>query len=92
MSTDRQMATTDVYTSTELAPVDPLVQLAHCLRVRADTTASDADRQALAQHFGGLNGTAEAAGQRLWTYWRAAPSPTVTEFLAKEPKAKGGTA
>ncbi len=71
---------------------DPLAQLAHCLRVRPDTTATDPDREALAEHFRGLNGTAEAAGQRLWAYWKAAPSPTVSEFLAKEPKAKCGAA
>jgi len=71
---------------------DPLAQLAHCLRVRPGTTATDADNQALAEHFAGLNGTAETAGQRLWSYWRAAPAPTVGEFLAREPKAKGGAA
>jgi putative DNA primase/helicase len=71
---------------------DPLAQLGHCLRVRPDTTASDADRQALAKHFLGLTGTAEAAGQRLWSYWKAATVPTVTDFLAAESKAKGGAA
>jgi putative DNA primase/helicase len=72
--------------------LDPLVTLAHCLRAKPDTAASDEDRQALAKHFRGLNGTAEAAGERLWNYWRAAPTPSVTDFLAHEPKAKGGAA
>jgi hypothetical protein len=72
--------------------LDPLAQLAHCLRVRPETTATDSDKQALAKHFSGLNGTAGAASDRLWTYWRAAPAPTVGDFLAHEPKAKGGAA
>jgi putative DNA primase/helicase len=63
---------------------DPLAQLAHCLRARTGTTASDEDRQALAEHFRGLNGKSEATGQRLWSYWKAAPSPTVGDFLAAE--------
>jgi phage/plasmid-associated DNA primase len=69
---------------------DPLAQLAHCLRAKPDTTASDADKQALAEHFSRLNGAAESAGERLWNYWKAAPSPTVSDFLAREPKAKEG--
>ncbi len=68
---------------------DPLAQLAHCLRAKPGTMASDGDRDALAEHFRGLNGTAEAAGQRLWSYWRSAPAPTVGEFLAREPKPQG---
>jgi putative DNA primase/helicase len=63
---------------------DPLAQLAHCLRVRPDTAASDADRETLADHFRGLNGTATDAGVRLFTYWRGTPSPTVSDFLAAE--------
>ena len=70
--------------------VDPVAQLDHCLRAKLGTTATDADKHALAEHFRGLNGTAEAAGQRLWSYWRSAPSPTVGDFWAREPKAKGG--
>ena len=50
------------------------------------------NQQTLAEHFAKLNGTAEASGQRLWAYWKAAPSPTVAGFLASEPKAKGGAA
>jgi putative DNA primase/helicase len=63
---------------------DPLAQIGHCLRVRPDTTASDEDRQALAAHFSTLNGSAEATAQRLWTYWKGAPAPSVSEFLATE--------
>jgi len=47
---------------------------------------TDADKAALVEHFAGKNGKAEAVVQRLWAYWRAAPAPTVTEFLAREPK------
>jgi phage/plasmid-associated DNA primase len=68
--------------------LDFLAQLDHCLRVRPDSTASDEDRQALAEHFRGLNGTAEAAGQRLWDFWRSALAPTVGGFLASE---RGGS-
>jgi len=63
---------------------DPTAQIAHCLRVRPDTTVSDEDRQALVAHFSTLNGSAEATVQRLWSYWKAAPSPSVSEFLAGE--------
>jgi putative DNA primase/helicase len=63
---------------------DPQALLDHCVRVRPDTTVSDEDRQALAAHFSTLNGSAEATVQRLWSYWKAAPAPTVTEFLANE--------
>jgi len=65
---------------------DPLAALAHCIRVRAGTTATDADKAALVEHFSRLNGKADAVVQRMWAYWRAAPAPTVTEFLAREPK------
>lgn len=71
---------------------DPLATLAHCVRIRPDTTATDQDKAALAEHFKGLNGTAEAAGERLWNYWKAAPSPTVGEFLAHERRAERGRA
>lgn len=71
---------------------DPLAQLGHCLRAKPGTAASDADKQALADHFRGLNGTAEAAGVRLWDFWNATQIPTVGGFLAKEPKAKRGAA
>jgi putative DNA primase/helicase len=63
---------------------DPLAQIAHCLRVRPDTTVSDEDRQALVAYFSALNGSAEATVQRLWSYWKVAPSPSVSEFLANE--------
>lgn len=69
-------------------PIDPLAVLGHCLRTRQGTTATDADRAALAAHFAGLNGQAEAAGERLWTYWRSAPAPTVAGYLAAEPRQK----
>ena len=72
--------------------LDPLAPLGHCLRVRPGTAAPDADKQALAEHFRGLNGTATDAGVRLFTYWKATPVPTVGEFLAREPRAKGGAA
>ena len=74
---------------------DPLAQLAHCLRVRPGTTASDADRTALAAHFAGLNGEAEGAAQCLWEFWRADPAPTVTAWLERERRrqaARGDTA
>jgi len=67
-------------------PLDPLAVLAHCLRARPGTAPTAADETALAEHFAGLNGTSEAAGERLWSYWRTAPVPTVAGFLAAEPK------
>ena len=80
----RETASTPGYVTTPADAPDPAAQLAHCLRVRPDTSATDQDKAALEAHFSGLNGTAEAAGERLWTYWKAAPSPTVGEFLARE--------
>jgi P4 family phage/plasmid primase-like protien len=69
-----------------LTPPDPMAQIRHCLRVRPGTSATDADEQALVEHFSRLNGTAEATAQRLWTYWKAALAPTVSGFLAIETK------
>jgi phage/plasmid-associated DNA primase len=45
-------------------PPDPLALLEHCLRARLGTTATDGDRQALAAHFRGLNGTAFRGGSQ----------------------------
>jgi hypothetical protein len=69
--------------------IDPLETLSHCLRVRPTTTASDADREALAAHFRTLNGKSEATAARLFDYWRKAPAPTVGAFLATETRAQG---
>jgi len=69
---------------------DPLAQLAHCLRVRPGTTATDADREALAEHFRTLNGTAEPAAQRLFDFWRADPAPSVAAFLEREKRTAKG--
>jgi putative DNA primase/helicase len=63
---------------------DPIALIGHCIRAKPGTTANDADKQALTKHFSGLNGQSEAAGQRLWSYWKAAPAPTVGDFLAAE--------
>jgi len=67
-------------------PIDPLAQLGHCLRARPGTMATDQDKAALVEHFSRLNGQSEVACERLWSYWRSAPVPTVTGFLAAEPK------
>jgi len=88
----RETASTPDYLTTPADAPDPIAQLDHCLRVRPDTTATDSERTALAEHFSRLNGTAEASGQRLWAYWKATPSPSVAGFLAAEPRAKGGAA
>jgi hypothetical protein len=60
--------------------------LAHCTRVRSDTSVTPADVEALAQHFEALGREAAIASERrLWSWWKAAPQPTVSEFLAAEP-------
>jgi len=60
--------------------------LAHCTRVRPDTSAADADVQALAAYFSTLAREAAIASERrLWAWWKSAPQPTVAEFLAAEP-------
>jgi hypothetical protein len=76
------------HTVTGETPVDPLEALDHCLRAKHGTRASDTDREELTTYFSGLNGTKEAAVQRLWSYWtsKSEPMPTVHAFLAREPK------
>ncbi|MBN2574928.1 MAG: toprim domain-containing protein [Deltaproteobacteria bacterium] len=66
---------------------DPLAQLGHCLRARPGTAANEQDKTALVSYFAGLNGTSEAAGQRLWEFWRSDPAPTVAAFLERERRA-----
>ncbi len=60
--------------------------LANCTRVRPGTAATPEDVEALQAHLAGLNGTAQATLDKLWSYWKAAPAPTVSEFLATEGK------
>jgi putative DNA primase/helicase len=86
----RETASTPDYVTTPADAPDPLAQLGHCLRARPGTTATDQDKAALTEHFRGLNGTAEAAGQRLWTYWKAEAAPTVAAFLARERRERKG--
>jgi hypothetical protein len=52
--------------------------------VRPDSTVTPADVEALQEHLAGLNGTAQATLDKLWTYWKDAPSPTVSDFLSRE--------
>ena len=58
--------------------------LGNCTRVRPDSTVTPADVEALQEHLAGLNGTAQATLDKLWTYWKDAPSPTVSDFLSRE--------
>jgi hypothetical protein len=63
--------------------------LAHCTRVRPDTSAADADVQALAAYFDSMGREAAIASERrLWVWWKNEPNPTVAAFLASEPAAK----
>jgi hypothetical protein len=67
--------------------------LGHCTRVRPDTSAADADVQALAAYFEALGREgAIASERRLWAWWRATPAPTVAAFLASEPATQKGNA
>jgi hypothetical protein len=76
-----------------LPPPDARALLGHCTRVRPDTSVTEADVEALAAYFGTLpKEKAIEAERRLWPWWKAAPAPTVGEFLAREPRAKGGAA
>jgi putative DNA primase/helicase len=81
---NRESASTPDYVTTPADAPDPIAQLAHCLRAKPGTAATDADRHALAAHFSGLNGKSEETAQRLWSYWKADPAPTVPAFLARE--------
>ena len=58
--------------------------LGNCTRVRPDSTVTPADVEVLQAHLAGLNGTAQATLDKLWIYWKAAPAPCVSEFLAGE--------
>ena len=70
-----------------LPPPTARALLGHCTRVRPDTSAADADVQALATYFEALGREAAIASERrLWAWWKSAPQPTVAEFLAAEPK------
>jgi P4 family phage/plasmid primase-like protien len=62
--------------------------LGNCTRVRPDTTATPEDVEALQAHLAGLNGTAQAALDKLWSYWKSSAAPTVSDFLAREKKAR----
>jgi hypothetical protein len=63
--------------------------LSHCVRVRPDSTVTPADVEALAAYFSTLGREAAIASERrLWVWWRATPHPSVTAFLAAEPKVK----
>ena len=65
--------------------------LAHCTRVRPDTSAADADVQALVAYFEALGREgAIASERRLWTWWKSAPQPTVAAFLAAETRTPKG--
>jgi putative DNA primase/helicase len=87
--TNRESVSTPDHLTTFDAP-DPIAQLAHCLRAKPGTTATDEDRAALAAHFSGLNGKSEETAQRLWSYWKADPAPTVPAFLARETRRRIG--
>jgi len=89
---NRETASTPDYVTTPTDVLDPLAQLDHCLRAKLGTTASEAERAELKAYFRTLNGTKDAAGERLWAFWKASPAPTVAAFLAREPRAKGGAA
>jgi phage/plasmid-associated DNA primase len=60
--------------------------LGNCTRVRPGSAVTPADVEALQAHLAGLNGTAQATLDKLWVYWKAAPAPSVSEFLAAERK------
>ena len=58
--------------------------LGNCTRVRPDSTVTPEDVEVLQAHLAGLNGTAQATLDKLWIYWKTAPAPCVSEFLAGE--------
>ena len=63
--------------------------LAHCTRVRSDTSVTPADVEALAAHFEALGREAAIASERrLWVWWKTEAVPSVGAFLASEPKQK----
>jgi hypothetical protein len=63
--------------------------LAHCTRVRSDTSVTPADVEALAAHFEALGREAAIASERrLWSWWKTEAVPSVGAFLASEPKQK----
>jgi phage/plasmid-associated DNA primase len=66
--------------------------LGNCTRVRPDSTVTPADVEVLQAHLAGLNGTAQATVDKLWTYWKGAPAPSVSEFLERETRELQGGA
>ena len=80
----KSVSTPDHLTTTADAP-NPLAQLDHCLRVRRDTTATDADRAALVNYCASLPPEkVQPALDRLWDFWRSDPLPTLTAWLARQ--------
>jgi hypothetical protein len=72
---------------------DARALLGHCTRVRPGTSTTDPDVEALGAYFASLTREkAIASERRCWAWWKATPVPTVGEFLAREPRAKGGAA
>jgi hypothetical protein len=64
---------------------DPTAQLANCLRAKPGTAATDAERRALVGYCASLPPLkVQPALERLWDYWRAENSPTVTDWLARQ--------
>ena len=82
--------------ATKAAPLDPLnvdALVGHLRRARPAVEIGWEDVQVLGEHLAALDApAAEECSQRLWAYWKGATAPTVGDFLAREPKAKGGAA
>jgi hypothetical protein len=63
---------------------DPAAQLAHCLRARSGTRAMPAEKQAFVAYCDSLPAAeVQSACGKLWDYWHADNSPTVTAWLAR---------
>jgi hypothetical protein len=76
-----------------IAPIDIAMLVEHLRRIRPTVALGWEDTQVLGEHLSTLDAPASAeVAQRLWSYWKATPVPTVGEFLAREPREKGGAA
>lgn len=72
---------------------EPLVVVDHCTRVRRDSAATDNERAALVEHCKALpdDGEVDALLLSLFGYWRKTSAPSLTAFLAREPKNGGAS-